>query len=90
MLSTVAKGLLGRLLVYAGFALGFWLLYQGISRPHPLLGVLGGASLLGTMYLMVVGRRSGPAHLFPGSAGEEEEDPGDSLDGGGQGGKLPP
>ena len=90
MLKTLAKGLLGRLLSYAGFALGFWLLFQGFSRPNALLGVLGGAMIPGAMYMMVVARRSDPRPNTAGCPGEEEEDPGDSLNGGDQGGKLPP
>ncbi len=90
MLKTLAKGLFGRLLSYAGFALGFWLLLQGFSRPNALLGVLGCVTLLGAMYMMVVARRSDPRPNTAGCAGEEEEDPGDSIDGGDQGGKLPP
>ena len=88
ILRTLAKGLFGRLLGYAGFALGFWLLYQGFSRPSPPLGVLGGGVLLAAMCLIVLARQS-----FSGMAGSgtrEEDNPVDSFNGGDQGGKLPP
>jgi hypothetical protein len=58
MLAQLGKGLLGRLLGYGGLFLGFWLLFQGFSRPNPLLGILGGGAILGGMYLMVATRRS--------------------------------
>ena len=65
MLKLLAKGLFGRLISYAAFSLGFWLLYQGFSRPNAVLAVLGGGVVLLGMYLMVQARKSdtsyGPA-----------------------------
>jgi hypothetical protein len=46
MLTLLLRGLFGRLLGYATFALGFWLLFQGISRPSVGLGILGGGMVL--------------------------------------------
>ena len=62
MLKLLAKGLFGRLLSYAAFSLGFWLLYQGFSRPNAVLAVLGGAVVLLGMYLMVQARKSDPSY----------------------------
>ena len=62
MLKLLAKGLFGRLLSYAAFSLGFWLLYQGFSRPTAVLAVLGGAVVLLGMYLMVQARKSDPSY----------------------------
>ncbi len=61
MLSILAKGLFGRALGYGGILLGFWLLYQAFSNANPALGLLGGAAILASMYLIVVNRRQGPA-----------------------------
>ena len=90
MLTTLAKGVLGRLLSYAALAVGFWVLYQGISRPSLPLAILGGSMIIGAMYLMVAARRSalGPTEEVPASV--EEDKPGDTILGSGQGGKLPP
>ncbi len=62
MLKLLAKGLFGRLLSYAAFSLGFWLLYQGFSRPTAVLAVIGGAVVLLGMYLMVQARKSDPSY----------------------------
>ena len=62
MLKLLAKGLFGRLLSYAAFSLGFWLLYQGFSRPNAVLAVLGGGVVLLGMYLMVQARKSDPSY----------------------------
>ncbi|PKB66149.1 MAG: hypothetical protein BZY81_07890 [SAR202 cluster bacterium Io17-Chloro-G4] len=58
MLKLLAKGLFGRFLSYGAFTLGFWLLFQGFSRPEAVLCVLGGAAVLLGMYLMVQARKS--------------------------------
>ena len=63
MLKLLAKGLFGRLLSYAAFTLGFWLLYQGFSRPNIGLGMVGGAVVLLGTYLMVQARKSDPSYL---------------------------
>ena len=63
MLKLLAKGLFGRLLSYAAFTLGFWLLYQGLSRPNIGLGIVGGAVVLLGTYLMVQARKSDPSYL---------------------------
>ncbi len=91
MLRILVKGLFGRLSSYASFAVGFWFLFLGFSRPGIPLGILGGGAILGAMYLMVVtrrGDRSPPLADYP--DGEQEGNPSDSLDGGDKGGKLPP
>ena len=62
MLKLLAKCLFGRLLSYAAFSLGFWLLYQGFSRPNAVLAVLGGGVVLMGMYLMVQARKSDPGY----------------------------
>ena len=90
ILRNLAKGLIGRLLGYAGFALGFWLLYQGFSKPSPLLGVVGGGVVLAAMYLMVLARQSSLDPGMAGSGNGEEDKPVDSFNGGDQSGKLPP
>ena len=85
ILVTLVRGLLGRLLTYGALALGFWLLFQGFSKPSVPAGLLGGAAILGGMYFMVVVRRStgsGPATDKP---GDKEDNPGDSFDGSDQG-----
>ena len=89
-MKTLVRGLFGRLLAYAAFGLGFWLLLQGFSNPSVPRGVLGGVMILIGMYLMVLARKSDPDPEMAGSAGEGQENNGDSLDGGDQGGKLPP
>ena len=81
ILVTLVRGLLGRLLTYGALALGFWLLFQGFSKPSVPAGLLGGAAILGGMYFMVVVRRStgsGPATDKP---GDKEDNPSDSFDG---------
>ena len=90
MLTLLLRGLFGRLLGYATFALGFWLLFQGISRPSVGLGILGGGMVLGSMYLMVAAKKSSLAPRTAEPAGEEEDESGDPLDGSGRGGQLPP
>ena len=94
VLKSLAKGLAGRVLGYGGFALGFWLLYLGFSRPSALLGIMGGAILLGSMYLMVLARQTAPdLHSrpgFTGLGGPEEDLPVDPLDGSDPGSQLPP
>ena len=62
MLKLLAKGIFGRLLSYAAFTLGFWLLYQGFSRPSPAMAVIGGAVVVLGMYLMVQARKSDPSY----------------------------
>jgi hypothetical protein len=90
MLTLLLRGLFGRLLGYSAFALGFWLLFQGFARPSVGMGILGGGMVLGSMYLMVAARRSSLTPRLTEPTGEEEDDSGDSLDGSGQGGQLPP
>ena len=81
ILVTLVRGLLGKLLSYGALVLGFWLLFQGFSRPSIPAGILGGAAILGGMYIMVLVRRStgtGPAAK---PIGDKEDYPGDSFDG---------
>ena len=79
------RGLLGRLFSYGALALGFWLLFQGISQTNIPVGVLGGAAILGGMYLMVVGRRSIGSGPAVDTNGDKEDGQGDSIDGSDQG-----
>ena len=71
MLSSLAKGLFGRVLGYGGILLGFWLLYQAFSNANPALGLLGGAAILASMNLIVVNRRQGQASDTPHSSDTE-------------------
>ena len=79
----LGRGILGRVLSYALFVLGFWLLFQAFERPSPGLGVLGGALILLAMYAMVGGRkgfgrfRSGPPD---GDTEDTSTDCGDASD----------
>ena len=62
MLKDLSRSLLGRLVSLGIFALGFWLLYQGLLRDdNPVLlglGVVAGSALiLGGLYLMATTRR---------------------------------
>ena len=81
MLKGLAKGLLGRLLSYAVFGLGFWLLFQGFLKSNIPVGILGGGLVLGGMYLMTVANRNSfipPSDRDP--ASDKEDNPVDSLD----------
>ena len=90
VLMALAKGLFGRVLAYGAFMLGFWLLYQGFSKPNLGLGVLGGLAILVAAYMMVLARKSEPAPETAAIPGQEEDRSGDSLDGSDPGSKLPP
>ena len=90
MLRTLVRGLLGRLLAYGALVLGFWLLYKGFMWANYALATLGGAVILGGMYLMVAARRGAAALPTVDFTGSEEDSSGDSLDRGGEGDKLPP
>ncbi len=97
MLETIIKGLAGRLLAYGVFGLGFWVLYRAMFQPSLLtgipLGVLGGALVLGGMYLIVTARRfTGPRQdaapteeLSDEAETHQEDDHGDTINGRGQG-----
>ena len=85
ILVTLVRGLLGRLLSYAAFVLGFWLLFQGFSKPSVPAGILGGAAILGGMYVMVVARRSNATGPAANPNGDKEDSPGDPFDGSDQG-----
>ena len=89
ILVTLVRGLLGRLLSYGALVLGFWLLFQGFSKPSIPAGLLGGAAILGGMYFMVVARRStrGPNGTSPAAdtIGDKEDSPGDPFYGSDQG-----
>jgi hypothetical protein len=94
MLKWLLKGLLGRLVSYFGLALGFWLLYQALLQANLLygiaLGLLGGGSILLSLYLLVTARHfagDGPALELE---EEKEGTAGDSFAGSGQSDKLPP
>ena len=93
MLRDLSRSLLGRLVSLGIFALGFWVLYQGLLREDNLLllglGVVAGSALiLGGLYLMATTRR-----LAARAAAQQETDlqeanleeaNGDSLDGSGK------
>ena len=90
LLKDLGRSLLGRLLSLGVFALGFWLLYQGLLRddnPYLLvLGtVLGSALILGGLYLMATTRRIGARQIVNDSDEDAREDePVDSLNGSGK------
>ena len=84
MLKDLGRSLLGRLVSLGIFALGFWLLYQGLLRDdNPLLlalGVLAGSGLiLGGLYLMATTRRIGARRAAAAELNRENES-GDSFD----------
>ena len=89
ILITLVRGLLGRLLSYGALVLGFWLLFQGFSKPSIPAGFLGGAAILGGMYFMVVARRSTcrskGASPTANTIGDKEDSPGDPFYGSDQG-----
>jgi hypothetical protein len=85
ILKILAKGLFGRLLGYAAFGLGFWLLFLSFSRSNPLLGVLGAIAVLVAMYLMVLAKKANPATQRDAHVDKEAEESGDSIDGSDQG-----
>jgi hypothetical protein len=103
MLKAFLKGLVGRLLGYSVFGLGFWFLFQGFLRPHIPLAVLGGGMVLAGMYLMVTARtvtardkhswcRSldlPPALPVVDSTKDKERNSGGPIIGGDKGNKLP-
>ena len=57
MLKSIARGLLGRLVAYAVFGMGFWFLFRGVQDDNIPLAVLGGAMIPAGMYLLVKVRR---------------------------------
>ena len=83
MWKELGRGLLGRTAGYGVFALGFWLLYQGFERPQIPLVFLGGALILGSMYLMAKARRAAmPRHTMePEEPHHKEDHPGDTIPG---------
>ncbi|MFQ6026992.1 MAG: hypothetical protein ACE5Q6_05820 [Dehalococcoidia bacterium] len=85
MLEQLAKGLLGRLLGYGALLLGFWLLFQGFLRPNIIMGILGGGTILGGMYLLVASRRSATSLPKVDQEPSKEDRPGDTIPGSDQG-----
>ena len=94
MLKDLSRSLLGRLVSLGIFALGFWVLYQGLLRDDNLLllvlGVVAGSVLiLGGLYLMATTRRLAARRDAERDAQRDTELPsteredmtGDSLDG---------
>ena len=94
MLKDLGRSLLGRLVSLGIFALGFWVLYQGLLREDNLvlliLGVAAGSALiLGGLYLMATTRRLAARRASEQDAQREaeltqtdlEDMTGDSLDG---------
>jgi len=98
----LSRGLFPRIGAYAVLALGFWLLFQGFERSNALVGVLGAALVVVGMYLMTgVWRdtfdRFGGSHNTRKENRSSDDTPehatggtGDTVDGGDQGGQLPP
>ena len=97
MLKDLSRSLLGRLVSLGIFALGFWVLYQGLLRDDNLLllvlGVVAGSALiLGGLYLMATTRRLAARRDAERDAQRDTELPsteredmtGDSLDGSGK------
>ena len=89
MLKDLSRSLLGRLVSLGIFALGFWVLYQGLLRDDNLLllglGVVSGSALiLGGLYLMATTRRLA-ARTAAQREKELEETTVDSLEGSGKG-----
>ena len=81
MIKDLAKGLFGRLLAYAVFGLGFWLLFQGFLRPNIPLGILGGAMIPVGMYLIVSARRVSTLPRTTELDDNKEDNLSDSIDG---------
>lgn len=90
LLRRLVKGLVAQFLAYGVFGLGFWLLVRGFLGPNPGLGILGGAMILGGLYLMVAARRLAASNPANASLSGKEDNLGDSVDGSHQGDKLPP
>ena len=94
MLKSLLKGLLGRLVSYLGLALGFWLLYQALLQSSLLygipMGLLGAASILLGMYLLVTVRNIAADGAILDLDEEKEGTTGDSFTGSSQSDKLPP
>ena len=98
MLKDLSRSLLGRLVSLGIFALGFWVLYQGLLRDDNLvllgLGVVAGSALiLGGLYLMATTRRLAARTAAQQEADMQEADlqqsnleetTGDPLDGSGK------
>jgi hypothetical protein len=53
MLKSIAAGLLGRLVAYGIFGLGFWLLFRGVQDDNIPLAVLGGAMIPAGLFVLV-------------------------------------
>ena len=94
LLKDLSRSLLGRLVSLGIFALGFWVLYQGLLREDNLLllilGVAAGSALiLGGLYLMATTRRLAAQRASAQEAQRDteltqtelEDTTGDSLDG---------
>lgn len=89
LLKDLSRSLAGRLISLGIFALGFWVLYQGLLRDDNLillvLGVVAGSGLiLGGLYLMATTRRLAARRASEQDAQREtelEDMTGDSLDG---------
>ena len=72
----LGRGLLLRLLAYALFLLGFWLLFQAFEKSSVFMGIGGGAAVLVAMWAMVGFRRSyadRPAPRSDNRAGKSSE-----------------
>lgn len=90
MIKDLSRSLLGRLVSLGVFALGFWVLYQGLLREDNLLllalGVVSGSGLiLGGLFLMATTRRLAARTAAQREKALEEETTGDSLEGSGKG-----
>ncbi len=98
----LSGGIFPRVGAYAVLALGFWLLFQAFEKSNILSGIVGGLLIIVGMYLMT-GVWKGMFAKFGGNyqlrKKEDSSDDtpknringtGDSLDGGDEGGQLPP
>ena len=94
MIKDLSRSLAGRLISLGIFALGFWVLYQGLLREDNLillvLGVVAGSALiLAGLYLMATTRRLAAQRASEREGQRETEPPhtereevtSDSLDG---------
>ena len=69
MITSLVRGILGRVIGYAGLSFGFWLLYRAFLSSHLLLGlglgICGSLSILVSLYVLVwirrVSRNWGPS-----------------------------
>ena len=70
MIVLLVRGILGRVIGYAGLVFGFWVLYRAFLSSHLLiglsLGICGSISILLSLYVLVWIRRV-PGNWIPNS-----------------------